>query len=68
VRGELVNSGRAAGSTSTLKLVFHKGDTVLGERTYPLVEGPLAPGARLGFSQMLDDPPDGTTNIVLIVE
>jgi hypothetical protein len=68
VRGELVNSGRAAGSTSTLKLLFRKGDAVLGERAYPLVEGPLAPGARLGFSQTLDDPPDGTTNIVPTVE
>jgi len=68
VRGELVNSGRAAGSTSTLKLVFRKGDAVLGERSYPLVEGPVAPGARLGFSRALDDPPDGTTNIVPVVE
>ena len=68
VRGELVNSGHAAGSTSTLKLVFRKGDAVLGERAYPLVEGPVAPGGRLGFSRALDDPPDGTTNIVPTVE
>ena len=68
VRGELVNSGRAAGSTSMLKLVFRKGDAVLGERAYPLVEGPVAPGERLGFSQALDDPPDGTTNIVPTVK
>ncbi len=68
VHGELVNSGREAGSTSTLKLVFRQGDTVLGERAYPLVEGPVAPGERLGFSRTLDDPPDGTTNIVPTVK
>ena len=68
MRGELFNSGRAAGSTSTLKLIFRKGDDVLGERAYPLVEGPIAPGGRLGFSRPFDDPPDGTTNIVPSVE
>jgi predicted Zn finger-like uncharacterized protein len=68
VRGELFNSGRAAGSTSMLKLIFRKGDDVLGERAYPLAEGPIAPGGRLGFSRPFDDPPDGTTNIVPSVE
>jgi predicted Zn finger-like uncharacterized protein len=68
VRGELFNSGRAAGSTSTLKLIFRKGDDVLGERAYPMVEGPIAPGGRLSFSRPFDDPPDGTTNIVPSVE
>ena len=68
VRGELLNSGRAAGSTSTLKLVFRKGDDILGERAYPMIEGPIAPGGRLGFSHPFDDPPDGTTNIVPTVE
>jgi predicted Zn finger-like uncharacterized protein len=68
VRGELLNSGRAAGSTSTLKLVFRKGDDILGERAYPMIEGPIAPGSRLGFSRPFDDPPDGTTNIVPTVE
>jgi hypothetical protein len=68
VRGELLNSGRAAGSTSMLKLVFRKGDDVLGERAYPMTEGPIAPGGRLGFSLPFDDPPDGTTNIVPTVE
>jgi predicted Zn finger-like uncharacterized protein len=68
VRGELLNSGRAAGSTTTLRLVFRKDDDVLGERVYSLVEGPIAPGGRLSFSRPLDDPPDGTTNIVPIVE
>jgi predicted Zn finger-like uncharacterized protein len=68
VRGELFNSGRAAGSTSTLKLIFRKGDDVLGERAYPLAEGPIAPGGRLSFSRPFDDPPDGTTNIVPSVE
>jgi predicted Zn finger-like uncharacterized protein len=68
VRGELVNSGRAAGLTSTLKLIFRKGDDVLGERAYSMIEGPIAPGGRLSFSRPFDDPPDGTTNIVPSVE
>ncbi|HEX9522645.1 MAG TPA: zinc-ribbon domain-containing protein [Reyranella sp.] len=68
VRGELFNSGRAAGSTSTLKMIFRKGDDVLGEHAYPMAEGPIAPGGRLSFSRPFDDPPDGTTNIVPSVE
>jgi len=68
VRGEIVNSGGAAASTRTLKLVFRNGDDVLGERAYPLPEGPIAPGARLSFSKPLDDPPDGTTNVVPTVQ
>jgi hypothetical protein len=68
VRGQLVNAGTAPGSTTALKLVFRKGDDVLGERTYPLVEGPIAPGQRLSFTRPLDDPPDGTTNVVPSVE
>jgi predicted Zn finger-like uncharacterized protein len=66
--GYLFNSGRAAGSTSMLKLIFRRGDDVLGERAYPLSEGPIAPGGRLSFSRPFDDPPDGTTNIVPSVE
>ena len=50
------------------KLVFRNGDNVLGERAYPMIEGPIAPGGRLGFSHPFDDPPDGTTNIVPTVE
>lgn len=68
VRGELFNSGRAAGSTSALRMIFRKGDDVLGERAYPMTEGPIAPGGRLSFSRPFDDPPDGTTNIVPSVE
>jgi predicted Zn finger-like uncharacterized protein len=68
VRGELFNSGRAAGSTSTLKLIFRKDNDVLGERAYPMTEGPIAPGSRLNFSRPFEDPPDGTTNIVPSVE
>jgi hypothetical protein len=68
LRGELFNSGRAAGSTSTLKMIFRKGDDVLGERAYSMIEGPIAPGGRLSFSLPFDDPPDGTTNIVPSVE
>jgi hypothetical protein len=48
--------------------VFRKGDEVLGERTYPLVEGPIAPGQRLSFTRPFDDPPYGTTNVVPSVE
>lgn len=68
VRGAVVNSGLASGSTSTLKIIFKADDKVLGERSYNLVEGPIAPGMRVRFSQTLDDPPAGTTNIVPTIE
>jgi predicted Zn finger-like uncharacterized protein len=68
VQGEIVNNGKASGSTSTLRLTFKKENDVLGERSYSLVEGPIAPGARLSFRQTLDDPPEGTTDIVPNVE
>jgi predicted Zn finger-like uncharacterized protein len=68
VQGEIVNTGRATGSTSTLRLVFKKDNDVLGERSYSLVEGPIAPGGRLAFRQTLDDPPSGTTDILPTVE
>lgn len=68
VQGEVVNAGQASGSTSRLKLIFRKDGDVLGERTYPLVEGPIGPGARVSFRQTLDDPPAGTTEIVPAIE
>lgn len=68
VQGEVVNAGRAAGSTSRLRLIFRKNNDVLGERAYPLVKGPIGPGARMSFSQALDEPPPGTTDIVPAVE
>lgn len=68
VRGEIVNGGNAPGSTRSLKLVFRAGEEVLGEQTLPLVEGPVAPGARAGFSVTLDEPPPGTTNIVPTID
>jgi predicted Zn finger-like uncharacterized protein len=68
VQGEIVNTGQATGSASTLKLTFKRDSNVLGERSYALVQGPIAPGARLGFRQTLDDPPEGTTDIVPAVE
>jgi predicted Zn finger-like uncharacterized protein len=68
VRGQLVNNGKAAGSTTLLRLTFKKNEDVLGERSFPLVEGPLPPGGRTSFSQTLDDPPSGTTDIVPAVE
>ncbi len=68
VQGEVVNAGRAPGSTTRLRLVFRKNNDVLGERAYPLVKGPIGPGARVSFSQPLDEPPPGTTDIVPAVE
>lgn len=68
VRGEIVNKGKAPGTTRTLRLVFKKDNDVLGERTYALIEGPIGPGARRPFSQVLDDPPAGTTDIVPGIE
>lgn len=68
VRGQLVNNGKAPGSTTLLRLTFKRNDDVLGERSFALVQGPLAPGARMSFSQTLDDPPAGTTDIVPVVE
>jgi len=68
VRGQLVNNGKAAGSTTLLRLTFKKNEEVLGERSFPMVEGPLPPGGRTSFSQALDDPPSGTTDIVPAVE
>jgi len=68
VRGELVNNGTAAGSTSLLRVTFKRNEDVLGERAIPMIAGPLPPGGRTSFSQPLDDPPQGTTEIVPIVE
>jgi hypothetical protein len=48
--------------------VFKKDNDVLGERSYALIEGPIAPGQRRPFSQVLDDPPAGTTDIVPGIE
>jgi predicted Zn finger-like uncharacterized protein len=68
VRGQLVNNGRAPGSTTLLRLTFKRNEDVLGERSFPMVEGPLPPGGRASFTQALDDPPSGTTDIVPVVE
>jgi len=68
VRGEIVNRGGAPAMTRTLRIVFKKDADVLGERAYPLIEGPIPPGARRPFSQVLDDPPAGTTDIVPAIE
>ncbi|MBN9085478.1 MAG: zinc-ribbon domain-containing protein [Reyranella sp.] len=68
VRGEVVNNGTTAGSTSQLRVTFKRNDDVLGEKTFPLVEGPLQPGSRASFSQVLEDPPAGTTDIVPVIE
>jgi predicted Zn finger-like uncharacterized protein len=68
VQGEIVNTGDKPGSTSRLRVIFRKNDGVIGERSYPLVEGPIGPGDRLRFHQTLDDPPPGTTDIVPAVD
>jgi predicted Zn finger-like uncharacterized protein len=68
IRGEIVNNGKAEASIHALKLLFKKDTTVLGERFYPLFSDPVRPGARQAFSQILDDPPAGTTDIVPTVE
>ena len=68
VQGEIVNSGRAVGSTRSLTLVFKNQDAVLGKRAFALVRGPIAPGARMPFSQTFDEPPAGTTDVVPTVD
>jgi len=68
VRGQLVNNGRAPGSTTLLRLTFKRNEDVLGERSFPMVEGPLPPGGRTTFSQTIEEPPSGTTDIVPAVE
>lgn len=68
VQGDIVNTGLVPGSTSRLRLVFRKNNDVLGERAYPLVKGPIGPGARMSFSQPLEEPPSGTTDVVPTVE
>ncbi len=68
VTGEVANSGDKAGTTQALKLTFRAGEQVVGQRTVPLVEGPIPPGGRTRFSLPLDDPPAGTTNIVPTID
>jgi hypothetical protein len=68
VRGQLVNNGRAPGSTTLLRLTFKRNEDVLGERSFPMVEGPLPPGGRATFSQLIENPPAGTTDIEPSVE
>jgi hypothetical protein len=68
IHGDIVNNGKAEASIHALKLLFKKDKTVLGERFYPLFDGPIKPGGRLSFSQVLDDPPADTTDIVPTVE
>jgi predicted Zn finger-like uncharacterized protein len=68
VQGELVNTGTAPGTTNRLKLVFRAGNEVLAERAMPLIEGPIAPGARMSFKLPLDEPPSGATNIIPTVD
>ena len=68
VRGQLVNNGRAPGSTTLLRLTFKRNEDVLGERSFPMVEGPLPPDGRTTFSQIIENPPSGTTDIEPAVE
>lgn len=68
VRGEIANRGGSAGAASKLIVTFKKGNEVLETRTYPLALGPIPAGERVGFSQALDNPPAGATDIVPSVE
>jgi predicted Zn finger-like uncharacterized protein len=68
VHGEIVNNGGAPATTVAIKFTFKKNNDVVGEKSYPQKLGPIAPGARLSFSQRLDEPPAGTTDIVPAVE
>jgi predicted Zn finger-like uncharacterized protein len=68
VRGQQVNNGRAPGSTTLLRITFKRDEDVLGERSFPMVEGPLPPGGRTAFSQVIENPPAGTTDIEPSVE
>lgn len=68
VRGEIANHGGTPGSTSKLVVTFKKGSDILGRRTYPLTLGPIAAGEHMTFSQTLEDPPAGATDIVPSVE
>src|SRR5690349_12355888 len=64
VHGEIANHGGTPGSTRKLIVTFKKGSDVLGTRTYPLTLGPIAAGDHMTFSQTLEDPPAGATDIV----
>ncbi|MBV8410594.1 MAG: serine/threonine protein kinase [Alphaproteobacteria bacterium] len=66
--GEIVNSGSATAAARQLTLVYRKGEQVLGQRTYSLAQGPIAPGGRVKFTLALDDPPPGATQLEGIVE
>jgi predicted Zn finger-like uncharacterized protein len=68
VRGEIVNTGRVAGSTRLLKVIFKNQDEVLGGRDVPMVAGPIAPGDRLSFTLPLDEPPTGSTGVSFTIE
>lgn len=68
VHGEVANRGGSPGTTRKLVVTYKRGDEVVGTRTYPLVLGPIAAGARQSFSQTLDNPPAGATDIVPSVE
>jgi len=68
MRGEIANHGGSPGTTSKLTVVFKKGSDVLSTKTYPLTVGPIAPAGRQAFSQALDNPPPGATDIVPSVE
>ncbi|SJZ34819.1 MJ0042 family finger-like domain-containing protein [Enhydrobacter aerosaccus] len=68
VHGEITNRGGSAGSVSKLVVTFKKGSEILDTRTYPLALGPIAAGDRQSFSQALDNPPAGATDVVPSLE
>jgi hypothetical protein len=68
IHGEIINHGGTAGAPTKLTVQFKKGNDVLISRSYPLTLGPIAAGDRQAFSQVLDNPPPGATDIVPAVE
>jgi len=68
VKGEIVNHGGTPGAPTKLTVQFKKGSEVLISRSYPLTLGAIPAGDRQAFSQVLDNPPPGATDIVPSVE
>lgn len=68
VHGDILNRGGSAGTPTKLIVTYKKGNDVVGSSTYPLTLGAIAPGDRQSFSQTLDNPPPGATDIVPSVE
>lgn len=64
----MVNTGMKEGWARALKLTFKKDGKVIGGWSYPRAFGPIAPGADFEYSQEINDPPEGTTEIIPSLE